>query len=622
MRYRQNPSIRGNYPPIGVRPSTLHAILLFVVCVSVAYTLFPAKPNNNVDNEQQTYYQAIQNALQLQKQTNDKGSTSPPGSLFDPIQINSQCSPFQKRRRVIDMIFVNFELSSLELRLNELWNVVDVFLIAESTIPWKPDGKPKPTYLTNHWMDFAKFHSKMKLVVIPPEVSQGTGARVDLNDWKPNFNTQSAQRYALWTHMKSMLTSPEDLVIFGDFDEIPRPDIIEKLACQKEINDNVFPICLETKDSFYYYNFKCHIKFEWKGSPRILHNKHGLSAMPETACKSRIVNGSTHCSSCFGTMEEYISKSVSNSEPIRNPLQTNNASIIERVQSCKDFWMREHLDKEMELRESVDHGGIPMIVSKHPERWTHMLGEGPLYASAHSPIETDESGKTNPIKVGSNVLPTCSTAQNICVQPYYPTPKTITCPVVDELKNSETGAYILPKNFVYRFDQSFAKAILNILNNNATSDGSTVLELGAGLGCYTHYFNASGKLSRIAGYEGAANVNELTNGFIKHADLTEEHDFGQFDWVISLEVAEHIPSEFEAIFVANLLKPSPKGIVLSWALPDQPGSGHVNGKTNEYVISLLKTKGYEFNSEKTQVLRSQAELGWFKGTTMVFLKSP
>jgi hypothetical protein len=68
------------------------------------------------------------------------------------------------------------------------------------------------------------------------------------------------------------------------------------------------------------------------------------------------------------------------------------------------------------------------------------------------------------------------------------------------------------------------------------------------------------------------------------------------------------PEEYESIFVENLISNSPKGIV---------GSGHVNGKANDYVISLMGSNGYDFDAENTSFLRSQVELEWFLRTTMV-----
>ncbi|KAL3822645.1 hypothetical protein ACHAXA_001798 [Cyclostephanos tholiformis] len=536
----------------------------------------------------------------------------PPGHLFDPVTMPTECAR-TNRRRVIDMTLINNDLSILEIRLNELWNFVDVFFIAESTVPFKPDAKSKPLYLTTHWEDFRKFHSKMVLYVIPPEISEGTGARVDLVDFRPNFKIQTAQREEVWRKMKERLNpTRDDLIIIADTDEIPRPGAIEKLACAPPTKLPRTPICLESGvGGFYYYNYLCHIKTNWNVKPLIVQS-NWKSSMP---VRTRLTNTSTHCSSCFGSLDEYHIKSVSNSEPTRDPLQTNNASILERIRGCKDFWLRPTQDKTMELRETVDSHNIPIIVTAHPERWPHLVGKGPLYDSTHD-NDSEPMTRTN-VEAGSSTInvPVCSTAQNTCVRPFFPSPKTVACPPQGKLGTSSTGSYILPKNFVYRFDQKFANAILN----NVTTLGSSVLELGAGLGCYTYYFNNSGQLTQIIGYEGASNVFEMSGGLVKRADLTVKQDFGQrFDWVVCLEVAEHIPEEYESIFVENIISNSPKGIVLSWALPTQPGSGHVNGKTNDYVIALMESKGYDFDIEKTTFLRRQAELGWFQRTTMVY----
>ena len=73
----------------------------------------------------------------------------------------------------------------------------------------------------------------------------------------------------------------------------------------------------------------------------------------------------------------------------------------------------------------------------------------------------------------------------------------------------------------------------------------------------------------------------MSEGFIQLADLTKKQDFGgttarQYDWVICMEVAEHIPREFEHVFLLNLVASAQKGVLLSWGLPGQNGIGHVN----------------------------------------------
>jgi beta-1,4-mannosyl-glycoprotein beta-1,4-N-acetylglucosaminyltransferase len=283
--------------------------------------------------------------------------------LFDPVVVESRCGT-TKRKRVIDFTMINNELSTLELRLNELWNVVDVFYIMETTVRFRPGMPPKPLALTDNWDYFKKFHSKIVLEVLPPEASQGAA--------NTTFGINELQRSVHWNLLKEKIKpslNPDDLIIYSDLDELPRPDEIEKLAC--EVNLPRTPICLETKDSFFYYNYLCRIKFEWTVRPKILHYTDGY----QKRCVTTIKNGSTHCSSCFATIEEYQTKANSNSEPIRDPMVTDRDSILKRVRGCKDFWRRDSLDRTMQLRETIDPESVPLTVRRHPDRWPHYLGK-------------------------------------------------------------------------------------------------------------------------------------------------------------------------------------------------------------------------------------------------------
>ena len=46
------------------------------------------------------------------------------------------------------------------------------------------------------------------------------------------------------------------------------------------------------------------------------------------------------------------------------------------------------------------------------------------------------------------------------------------------------------------------------------------------------------------------------------------------------------------IYIQNLVNNCKKGIILSWALPNQPGDGHVNCQPPEYVITLMESHGF------------------------------
>ena len=86
----------------------------------------------------------------------------------------------------------------------------------------------------------------------------------------------------------------------------------------------------------------------------------------------------------------------------------------------------------------------------------------------------------------------------------------------------------------------------------------------------------------------------------------------------ALQVGEHVPKAFEAAFVENLHRHNARGVVLSWAVVGQGGTGHVNEQSNEYVKAAVCAKGYVNDVEAEEALRKAARFPFFKKTLMVF----
>ena len=146
-----------------------------------------------------------------------------------------------------------------------------------------------------------------------------------------------------------------------------------------------------------------------------------------------------------------------------------------------------------------------------------------------------------------------------------------------------------------------------------------IVDLGCGLGKYVSELN--NKNIDCDGFDGNPNTNSLTNNLCYAQNLSIPFQFDKkYDWVISLEVGEHIPKEFESIFIENLHNNNTKGIILSWALPNQPGYGHFNCQKNEYIKKKFIEKGYVNDIELESTLRNKCKLKWFKETIMVFKK--
>jgi hypothetical protein len=143
----------------------------------------------------------------------------------------------------------------------------------------------------------------------------------------------------------------------------------------------------------------------------------------------------------------------------------------------------------------------------------------------------------------------------------------------------------------------------------------TVADFGCGSGSYVRQLRGAGV--SIRGFDGNPNT-PLFDPTCEVADLSRPVHLGSFDWVLSLEVGEHVPREFEGVFLDNLRRHGTRGVVLSWAVAGQPGSGHVNCLDNADVKRRMAALGYGSDEQAQTRLRGAASIPWFKNTLMVF----
>ena len=168
----------------------------------------------------------------------------------------------------------------------------------------------------------------------------------------------------------------------------------------------------------------------------------------------------------------------------------------------------------------------------------------------------------------------------------------------------------------HAFDLSLAMSLTRFfLDENI----KTVVDLGCGMGQYVETFR---KYNIDADcFDGNPNTPELTKNLCGVLDLSIAKIFHEaYDWVLSLEVGEHLPPEFEDIFINNLHYNNKHGIILSWAIKGQGGHGHFNEQNNDYIKSKICSLGYWNDIESEKKLRKSATLPWFQNTIMVFRK--
>lgn len=167
----------------------------------------------------------------------------------------------------------------------------------------------------------------------------------------------------------------------------------------------------------------------------------------------------------------------------------------------------------------------------------------------------------------------------------------------------------------HHFDKPLAEAILQMFPTPPRS----CADLGCGPGFYCDHFSKAG-WKRVSGYEGTEDAAKLgVYGKIQQLDLSILNEsLPIHPFVMSLEVGEHIPKEFENNFIRNVSAMTEKTLILSWAVPGQGGYGHFNERPNEYVIQKFNELGLTFDPVRSQILREAATLAWFKNTLMVF----
>ena len=138
----------------------------------------------------------------------------------------------------------------------------------------------------------------------------------------------------------------------------------------------------------------------------------------------------------------------------------------------------------------------------------------------------------------------------------------------------------------------------------------SLIDFGAGVGQFGHTLLSERPelRHRYRGYDGAGGIETYTKGFLKYVDLTQELALPRADWVLSLEVGEHITARKEKAFVHNLHAHNCKGVLLSWAKIGTFGHGHVNLHSPAYVRRLFEGLGYRSSSRISMVMRKGVNL--------------
>lgn len=168
----------------------------------------------------------------------------------------------------------------------------------------------------------------------------------------------------------------------------------------------------------------------------------------------------------------------------------------------------------------------------------------------------------------------------------------------------------------HKHDESLSNELVNFFTHEKVTN---LADFGCGMGKYVDYFLKNN--INACGFDGNPNTPELTNNVCNVLDLSVEKQFDEpFDWVMSLEVGEHLPKQYEDVFINNIHNNNKYGMVLSWAVKGQGGHGHVNEQNADYIRKKICDLGYVSDTDAENKLRNSSSLWWFKKTIYVFRK--
>lgn len=240
---------------------------------------------------------------------------------------------------IYDCFLYNGEQKMLQLRLNELYEYVDYFVITESEFTFKGDKK-EVKYLKNKDA-FKNFEDKIIFLKHsnPPA--------------KDAWDNEKSQRQYFRSFFEKVTLNTEDIILLSDVDEIPDIKILQNI---KNNFNSIGVFC----QNFYYYNVNCRNKTKWLGTIAVnvkffLLNfefdfqqlRASRFNLPKLSDPNDYTSGGWHFS-YFGDVDYIISKIESFSHQEYNTSIYKNPETIKKlIEEGKDLFFRgsEHFEK-------------------------------------------------------------------------------------------------------------------------------------------------------------------------------------------------------------------------------------------------------------------------------------
>ncbi|XP_054154217.1 beta-1,4-mannosyl-glycoprotein 4-beta-N-acetylglucosaminyltransferase-like [Oppia nitens] len=277
-----------------------------------------------------------------------------------------------KEVKVIDAFIFSIELDLLEIRLNELWPYVDLFVVLESNKTFT--GKSKRLYLRENMNQFLWAKDKLRY--------HSYNGLVDLESGESPFKNENQMRTQM-TKIISKYATNGDIIISSDVDEIPSQQTIQLV---KECTG--FPVAMHLQLNMYLYSFEFSVddEYETRSAHITQYNQKTFSFSHSKSRQYILTDSGWHCSFCFRYLSDFIFKmtSYSHNDRVLDEKVLDKKEIQRKIctgDNLYDMYREFYSLKEMvtqlgSIPKSKVMTNLPKHVIENAQKFSYLLPDG------------------------------------------------------------------------------------------------------------------------------------------------------------------------------------------------------------------------------------------------------
>ncbi|KAF9941659.1 hypothetical protein BGZ75_003490 [Mortierella antarctica] len=274
------------------------------------------------------------------------------------------------KAKVYDAVIFSVELDMLEIRMRELLDVVDHFVILESTHTFTGHDKELVFANNKERFEFAADKIIYKSVPLGP-----------LQPGEQPWVNEGAMRDQMTVLLRESGVRVGDHLIFSDVDEVPSRHTVELLSSCLEV-----PQAIHLNMHSYQYSYEFPVDDGGKNTPSFRRWTDDLYYTRGQASAVLFANAGWHCSFCFRHLQDFVFKmdAYSHSDRVRYSFMKDPAHIQDAICNGKDLFgmfpeaynYQDLIHRLGPIPKTKDAVSLPTWVVKNSDKFRFLLPGG------------------------------------------------------------------------------------------------------------------------------------------------------------------------------------------------------------------------------------------------------